>query len=103
VIPTQYANCASCGTRLAYDYGRFDADAYDNGVLNKHFCPLPKLPAPMNEREWQAFIATEDARILLGLDPLRATKPVPPPAEREPVERPRPPKRKEEHVGGIQV
>lgn len=98
----RYATCPSCSTRVVFEFGRFDADAYDNGVLNKHFCPPMELPAPMNEREWEAFIATDDARTLLGLKPAFSPAP-PPPAERVPHERPRPQRRKEEHVGGINV
>lgn len=95
----RYATCDSCGRAIVFEYGKFDADAYDNGVLNRHFCEHKNLlPPPMNEREWAAFIETEDARTLLGLHPLRATRPGPPPvSEPPPKAGPRPPNRK----GGV--
>lgn len=102
-VSRRYSYCDSCGTRIVVEFGRFDAVSYDNGSFTRHYCPPPEIK-PINEREWQEFIATDDARILLGLRPLQAARPAPrPPVEERAPDKPRPAKTKGGYVGGIDV
>ena len=58
IPPTPYS-CSACGVAVVSEFGTLDYDAYQDGIVRKHWCIIPDI-APLNQREYEALLANLD-------------------------------------------
>lgn len=65
--------CPGCGVAVVQDLGTLNAEAYTNGVVERHRCVFRATPVYITDRTWPAFKAPGP---LFAHDPPK--KPTPP-------------------------
>ena len=56
-MPTVWVRpCPHCDTPVLHDWGLLDAEPYQHGVVQQHYCVGIPDP-PMNDRQWAELVA----------------------------------------------
>ena len=50
--------CPNCGVAVVQDFGALNAEAYANGVAERHYCDLHPTPIYLTDHSWPAFKAS---------------------------------------------